>query len=132
VSTGAYLALFLALRRPFGDYAANVVALTTTMIANTTAHRTWTFGPRAADGRPSRPREWARAAIVHLAGLALTTGAIAAAHAVDGGSTTSLVVLLLTASVLSTALRFLLMPAWIFRKAEPVWSPSPRPNAPPV
>jgi putative flippase GtrA len=128
VSTVAYLVLFLALRGPLGDYAANVVALTATMIANTTAHRRWTFGRMAA----GRRREWARAAVVHLAGLALTTGAIAAAQAVDGASTTSLVVLLLTASVLSTALRFLLMPAWIFRKAEPVWSPSPRPPAPPV
>jgi putative flippase GtrA len=123
VSTVAYLALFLALRGPLRNYAANVVALTATMIANTTAHRTWTFGSLAADGWPGRRREWARAAIVHLAGLALTTGAIAAARAVDGGTTTSLVVLLLNASVLSTALRFLLMPAWIFRKVEPAWSP---------
>lgn len=131
VSTVAYLTLFMALRGPLGDYGANAVALTATMIANTTAHRSWTFG-RSAAGRPSRRREWARAAIVHLAGLALTTGAIAAARAVDGATTTSLVVLLLTASVLSTALRFLLMPTWIFRKAEPAWSPSPRPPAPPM
>jgi hypothetical protein len=33
-----------------------------------------------------------------------------------------LLVLLLAASVLSTALRFRLMPAWVFRKAEPAWS----------
>jgi putative flippase GtrA len=130
VSTLAYVALFLALRGALGHYAANVVALTVTMIANTTAHRSWTFGRRAAAGGRSRWREWGRAAVVHLAGLALTTGAIAAAHAVDGASTTSLVVLLLAASVLSTALRFLLMPAWVFRKAEPAWSLSTRPPAP--
>ena len=68
---------------------------------------------------------------VHLAGLGLTTAAIVAARAVDG-TTTSLVVLLLAASVLSTALRFLLMPAWIFRKAEPTWPPSPQPTTPTV
>ena len=127
VSTVAYFALFLALRGALGEDIANAVALTATMVANTSAHRAWTFGRR---NRRGRWREWARATTVHLAGLALTTAAIAAARAVDGATTTSLVVLLLVASVLSTALRFLLMPAWIFRKAEPAW-PSPPPPTPP-
>jgi putative flippase GtrA len=141
VSTIAYFLLFLALRGALGDYGANVLALTATMIANTSAYRAWTFGRRRATGRSGRRgrwgswgrwREWARAATVHLAGLGLTTAAIVAARAVDGATTTSLVVLLLVASVLSTALRFLLMPAWIFRKAEPAWPPSPPPTTPTV
>jgi putative flippase GtrA len=118
LSTLAYFVLFLALRGALGDYAANALALTATMVANTSAHRAWTFGRRISS---SRWREWGRAAAVHLAGLALTTAAIAAARTVDGATTTSLAVLLLVACVLSTALRFLLMPAWIFRKAEPAW-----------
>jgi putative flippase GtrA len=128
VSTLAYFALFLALRGPLGDIAANAVALTATMVANTTAHHTWTSGRRPVARRPTRWREWARAAAVHLAGLGLTTAAIATAGAVDGATTPSLLVLLLAASVPSTALRFLLMPAWVFRKSEPAWPlthPSP-------
>jgi putative flippase GtrA len=132
VSTVAYFVLFLALRDVLGDLWANAVALTATMVANTGAHRAWTFGRRAAaagrGGRWGRWREWARATTVHVAGLALTTAAIVAARAVDGATTTSLVVLLPIASVLSTALRFLLMPAWIFRKAEPGWPPTPPPT----
>ena len=118
LSTAAYFVMFLALRGTLGDYGANVLALSATMVANTSVHRSWTFGRRAALGRWGRRREWARAATVHLAGLALTTAAIVAARTVDGATTTSLVVLLLAASLLSTALRFLLMPAWIFRKSE--------------
>ena len=125
VSTAAYFALFLALRGVLGAYGANAVALTATMVANTSAHRAWTFGRQRLEGGRRRRREWRRAAAVHLAGLALTTGAIAAAEAVDGATTPSLVVLLLIASALGTALRFLLMPAWVFRKAEPAWSPPP-------
>jgi putative flippase GtrA len=113
VSTVAYFGLLLGLRHPLGLFAANAVALTITMLANTTTHRAWTFGRRGPGGRR---REWARAAAVHLAGLAVTSAAIVAAKAVDGASTTSLAVLLLMASAASTALRFLLMPAWVFRK----------------
>jgi putative flippase GtrA len=126
LSTAAYFVLFVTLRGTLGDDGANALALTATMIANTSAHRAWTFGRGAAAGRRGgRWREWLRAATVHLAGLALTTAAIATARTVDGATTTSLVVLLLAASVVSTALRFLLMPAWIFRKAEPAWPPPP-------
>jgi putative flippase GtrA len=128
VSTAAYFALFLALRGVLGDYGANALALTATMVGNTGAHRAWTFGRR---GQRGRWREWARAALVHLAGLGLTSGAIAAAGAVDGATTPSLVVLLLVASVLSTALRFFLMPAWVFRKVDATWPTSPSPPPPP-
>jgi hypothetical protein len=63
VSTVAYLVLFLALRGPLGDYAANVVALTATMIGNTIAHRSWTFGRCAgvagrAGGGSGRAPPW--------------------------------------------------------------------------
>ena len=56
---------------------------------------------------------------MHAAGLALTSAAIVAAEAVDGASTTSLIVLLLAAWAMITALRFLLMPARVFPEAKP-------------
>jgi putative flippase GtrA len=116
MSTAAYFVLFFVLLGPLGPFGANLVALTATVFANMGAHRRWTFGHRGTGGRR---REWVRAAVVHAAGLALTSAAIVAAEAVDGASTTSLIVLLLAASAMSTALRFLLMPAWVFRKAKP-------------
>ncbi len=112
VSTAAYLVLFAALLGPVGPYAANAVALTATMLANTGVHRRLTF---AGLGPARRRGEWARAGIVHTAGLAITSMAIAAAIAIDGGSTTSYAVLLLAASSLSAWLRFLLIPAFVFR-----------------
>jgi putative flippase GtrA len=113
-STVAYLVLLFALRSALGLLAANAVALTATMLANTGLHRRWTFGRRGSRGRR---REWLRSAAVHLAGLAVTSAAIVGAQAIDGGSGMTLFVLLLTASAMSTGLRFLLMPAWIFRKS---------------
>jgi hypothetical protein len=55
----------------------------------------------------------------------VTSAAIVTARAVDGASTTSLVVLLLVGCAATTALRFLLMPAWVFRKAKPTSEPLP-------
>ena len=114
VSTLAFLALFLVLRNPLGSLWANAVALLVTGIANTAANRRWTFGRRGATGRRS---EWARATVVHGLGLALTTGALLAAQAIDGGTLGTELVLLTIASVTATALRFTLMPAWAFRGA---------------
>jgi putative flippase GtrA len=113
-STVAYLVLLFALRPALGLLAANAVALTATMLANMGLHRRWTFGRRGPRGRR---REWLRSAAVHLAGLAVTSAAIVGAQDIDGATGVTLVVLLVTASALSTALRFLLMPAWIFRKS---------------
>src|SRR6185503_1115503 len=98
---------------PLGALAANAVSLTATMVVNTAAHRRLTFGLRGAAGRL---RQWARAASVHLAGLALTTASLAALHALDGAAAPALeAAVALAASAGATGLRFLLMPAWIFR-----------------
>ena len=100
---------------PSYKVAANVVALNASMLANTAAHRRWTFHRT----RTERRRDWARAVVVHVVGLTLTTGAILAAHALAPGRVAIIVVLLGIASLLSTGFRFLLMPAWTFRKQRP-------------
>jgi putative flippase GtrA len=115
VSTGAYLALFLWMRVPLGALPANAVALLVTCIANTAAHRRWTFD---RSGTRGGRREWARAVAVYAAGLVLTSAAVLAARALDGGTTRSELVLLATASVAATALRLVLMPAWVFRSGS--------------
>jgi putative flippase GtrA len=114
LSTMAQLAMFLVLRPRLGPVTANAVALTVAAVGNTAAHRRWTFGRR---GSADRTTHWARAGSVYLAGLALTTVALVAAHAVQAGSLTVELVLLAVTSVVATALRFSLMPAWVFRKA---------------
>jgi putative flippase GtrA len=111
-STALWMVLLLLLAPTLGLVAANAVALTASMLANTAAHRRWTFRRT----RRERRRDWTRALVVHAVGLGLTTGAIVTARAIAPDSTGLVVVLLTAASVLSTALRFLLMPAWTFRQ----------------
>jgi putative flippase GtrA len=117
VCTVLYLAGFLALQGLVGPYWANAVSLTATMVINTAAHRRFTFGRR---GPGARRHEYPRAAAVHLAGLALTTAALAILEAcsVDPTVATQAVVLTLTSAVAS-GLRFVLMPAWVFRHDHP-------------
>ena len=112
LSTLATLVLFVMLRGPMGSLAANAVALTAAAVGNTAANRRWTFGRRGSGGRA---QDWRRAGGVHLTGLAISTGALVVARAVDGGALGTELLLLTAAFVISTGLRFLLMPAWIFR-----------------
>jgi putative flippase GtrA len=113
MSTATTVALFLLLRSPLGSLWANAVAFSAAAIGNTAANRRWTFGRH---GRKGRRGEWLRAAGVHLAGVAATSGALVVARAIDSGALGIELVLLGVAFVLSTSLRFLLMPAWIFRE----------------
>ena len=111
VSTAAYLLLFLALRSKLGALAANAVSLTATAVANTAAHRRWTFG---LSGRRGRTRDWGRATVVHIVGLAVTSAAVEGAAALDGGTTSTQLLLLGLASVVASTVRLLLMPGWVF------------------
>jgi putative flippase GtrA len=111
-STIATLTTFLALRGTIGSTAANAVGFTVASIGNIAANRRWTFGRH---GRGGRRIEWLKSTGIHLAGLAITTGALLLARVIDGGSLAVELSLLAVAFAVSTALRFLLMPAWIFR-----------------
>jgi putative flippase GtrA len=112
VSTVVALGIWLALRDTVGSVGANAIALTVTVVANTAANRRWTFGHIGARGRLV---SWRRAAVVHLASLVLTSGALVAAQVIDPGRLSSELALLLIANLASTALRFVLMPAFVFR-----------------
>lgn len=120
VCTVLYLAGFLLLQGAVGPYWANAFSLTATMVINTGAHRRFTFRRR---GRGARTREYARATAVHLAGLAVTTGALAALEACTVAPSVAAEAIVLTlTSTIASALRFVLMPAWVFRHR-------PRPTA---
>jgi putative flippase GtrA len=111
-STLAYLLLFLLLRGPLGAFTANLGALLTTAVANTTANRRLTFGVR---GRQGRGRQQLEGLVVFGLGLALTSGTLGGL-AMISDHPTRLVELgsLVAANLAATVLRFLLFRAWIF------------------
>ena len=115
-STLLYLAGFLILQPKVGPYWANVISLSATMIINTPAHRRYTFGHRGPGGRVA---QYGRALGVHLAGLAITTGALLVLLAAVPAAGVALQAAVVTiASMAASALRFVLMPTWVFRHAN--------------
>ena len=114
-STLAYLVLYALLRLGVGPQWANLLALLITAVANTAANRRLTFGVRGTD------RAWrhqAQGLVVLGIGLALTSGSLAL---LDSVSTTPAkwieLAVLVTANLIATGVRFLLMRIWVFRVA---------------
>jgi putative flippase GtrA len=112
LSTVATLALYALFRQWWPPLAANLVALVLTTLINTEANRRLTFiGARGSSGR------------VHLQGLlvfglyyALTSGALLALDAAVRAPSRMLeLTVLLAASVVGTAGRFVLLRAWVFK-----------------
>jgi len=112
-STVAYVLLYLLLRTAMPAQAANALSLAVTAIANTAANRRLTFGIR---GRTHAARHQARGLIAFAAGLAFTSGALAALHAISAqpGRLTEVPVLV-TANLVATVVRFALYRSWVFR-----------------
>ncbi|MGY1839013.1 MULTISPECIES: glycosyltransferase [unclassified Modestobacter] len=128
LSTLAYLVLFVLLREVVAAQPANLVALLLTAVANTAANRRLTFGIR---GAPGATRAHLQGLVVFGLGLALTSGTLAALHAVTPTPSRRIELLLLVgANALATLLRFLLLRGWVFRagRATP---PSPTRTADP-
>jgi putative flippase GtrA len=113
VSTAATAVLYALLRSWSPPLMANLIALVMVTLLNTEANRRLTFPGARSSGR------W-----VHLQGLvvfamyyALTSGALLGLRAVDAQPSRWLeVAVLLAASVLGTAGRFVLMRSWVFVK----------------
>jgi putative flippase GtrA len=124
LSTLAYLALFLLLRGPLGAQWANAAALLLTAVGNTAVNRRHTFGVR---GRTDRVRHQMQGLVVFAVGLALTSGSLAALHALapDAGRALEVTVLVL-ANLGATLVRFLLFRSWVFSSARS------GPDAPPA
>jgi len=117
VSTLAYLGLYLLLSGPLGAQPANLLALLLTAGANTAANRWLTFG---VSGRPGAARAQLQGLLVFGLGLALTSGALAGLHAVSAAPPRTLEVsVLVAASAVATALRFVLLKAWVFGDSQP-------------
>lgn len=115
LSTLAYLLLFTLSRASMGAQPANLLALLVTAVGNTAANRRYTFGVR---GRGAA-RHQLQGLVVFALGLGLTSGSLWLLGRVSA-SPPRLVELavLVTANLLATALRFVLMRVWVFRSKE--------------
>ena len=112
-STAAYVLLYLLLRGALPAQAANALSLLITAVANTAANRRLTFGIR---GRAHAARHQLRGLIAFGIGLAVTSGALAALHAVTSRpSRAAEVVVLVAANLVATVVRFALYRGWVFR-----------------
>jgi putative flippase GtrA len=111
-STIAYVVLYLALRGTMPAQAANALSLLATAVANTAVNRRFTFGVR---GRRHAARHQARGLLAFGAGLLLTSGALAALHAVSARPGRGAeVAVLLGATLLATVVRFAMYRSWVF------------------
>ena len=96
-------------------------------LLNTAVNRRFTFGIR---GRPGLARHQAQGLLAFGAGLALTSAALAALHAVTARPARAAeVTVLVVANLLATVIRFVIYRHWVFR-APPVRPGQRRPGRP--
>ena len=110
-STIAYLLLFTVLRGVVGAQVANLFALLVTAVANTAANRRFTFGVR---GRGGASRHHFEGLLVFGIALAITSGSLAALHAVGNPSHVVELAVLVAANLAATVVRFILLRGWVF------------------
>jgi len=113
VSTLAYVVLYGSLRSVASAQVANLVALAVTAVANTTANRRLTFGVHGRDGFLAD--QLAGLAAFAIA-LGITSGAIGllAIAAPDAPLPVEIVVVV-SANVAATVVRFLVLRGWLDR-----------------
>jgi putative flippase GtrA len=121
VSTLAYLLLFVLFRGSVGAQAANFFALLVTAMANTAANRRLTFG---IAGKAKAATHQAQGLVVFAIGLVVTSGSLAALHLISTHPRRGVeLVTLVTANLVATLIRFVLLRRWVFRRA--VWDGGP-------
>ncbi|MGO9080544.1 MAG: GtrA family protein [Streptosporangiaceae bacterium] len=127
VSTAAYVLLYLALRAVLPALAANALSQLVTALASTAVNRRFTFG---ISGRQAAARHQARGLIAFAAGLLLTSGALAALHALQPHpARVAEVTVLVVANLAATALRYLLYRSWVFAGPMPPQTRAPAAQA---
>ncbi|HZQ34214.1 MAG TPA: bifunctional glycosyltransferase family 2/GtrA family protein [Mycobacterium sp.] len=116
--TIAYLLLFLGLHPAVGSQAANFLALLLTAVANTAANRRFTFGVRGAG---AAARHQIEGLIVFGIALAITSGSLAGLHVLVSQPHRGLeLAVLVSANLLATAVRFVLLRGWVFHPRRAV------------
>lgn len=115
-STLAYVASYAVLRLGMPAQIANAIALLATAIANTAANRRLTFDIR---GRTNALRHQLQGLGVFAVALAITSGSLTALHAIRSTpSRVAEVAVLVTANLVATALRFVMLRR-VFRRSQP-------------
>jgi glycosyltransferase involved in cell wall biosynthesis len=117
ISTIAYAGLFVALRPALGAPWANALGLALTAVANTHANRHITFGVRGSRGLLA---QHAGGALAFLVALSVTDGALALLSSLDPHPARWLeVTVLVAASLVATACRYVALRSWVFARARP-------------
>ena len=118
-STLAYTLIYLGFREVLSSQEANAVSLLITAVANTAANRRFTFGIR---GRVRLARQQVQGLIAFGAGLAITSAALIALRSATTRPSHLLeAVVVVAASLVATAARYVLYRWWVFRpRQEPV------------
>src|SRR3954454_21968740 len=112
LSTLAYALLYLPAHPALGAAGANALALAVTAVGNTAANRRLTFRLR---GREGLVRHHLRGALVFVLTLALTTGALAVLHGLDGQPPRRLELrVLVGATLTATVPRSVALKTWVF------------------
>ena len=112
VTTGAYLGLLLLLEPVLGSYAANVLAVVVTSVANTAWNRSLSFG---VHGGRDVGRHHLQGFFTCLLSLALTSACIALAETREVDTWLRSIVLL-AANAGAGILHFLLLKVWVFSR----------------
>jgi putative flippase GtrA len=113
-STALFAALFLTLAGPLGldPVSADVLALLVSGVANTVAHRRFTFACR---GRTGRRRHYSAGAMVAILPLVLTVGALVVAGLAGVDTVAGDLLVLTVVNGAAATGRFLLFRRWAFR-----------------
>jgi len=132
LSTIAFAVLYLVLARLMPAQAADFVALLVTAVANTAANRRFTFGVRGPERATTHQ---VQGLVVFGTAWVITAGSLALLHRADPGATAGVQVLVLTVSnLVATALRFVMLRFWVFRRRASGMSRSapPEPTSAPL
>lgn len=116
LSTLAYLVLYVALRTGLPAQQSNAISLLVTAVGNTTANRRYTFAIR---GRARAIRHQVQGLVVFAIALGVTSGSLTLLDAADPrAGRVAEVAVLVSANLVATALRFLLLHTWVFRRRD--------------
>ncbi|PPF76802.1 sugar translocase [Subtercola sp. Z020] len=115
-STLAYALLYVLLQGIWGAQAANFAALLLTAVANTWANRRFTFAIR---GPAKAATHQFQGLIVFAIAWIITSGSLVALNALAPDAPTAVEFVTLTvANLVATALRFVLLRRWVFRRSS--------------
>ena len=122
ISTVAYLLLYILLRDLMPAQVANFLSLALTAIANTAANRRFTFGVR---GNQGAARHQVQGFAIFLVALAISSLSLFALHSLAPAAPRLVeVAVLVIANLAGTAVRFVLLRGWVFRRTTTPESPS--------